>query len=88
MRGYMQLTREQRSQIQALLNTKPPQAQIAAVLGVHSATISRELRRNRGGRGYRPHQAHGLAQARQVAMRQPRLTPAIRQQVEALIRQV
>lgn len=87
MRGYTQLTRAQRYQIQALLKTKHPQAQIAAVLGVHSATISRELRRNRGCRGYRPHQAHGLAQARQVAKRQPRLTPAIWQQVDALIRQ-
>lgn len=87
MRGYTQLTREQRYQIQALLNTAPTQAKIAAVLGVHPATISRELRRNRGCRGYRPHQAHGLAQARQVAKRHPRLAPVLWQQVDMLLRQ-
>ena len=87
MRGYTQLTREQRYQIQALLNTVQHQAQIAAVIGVHPSTISRELRRNRGGRGYRPQQAQSLAQARQVAKRQPRLAPVIWQQVDALLRQ-
>ena len=87
MRGYTQLTREQRYQIQALLKTKQTQAQIASVIEVHPATISRELRRNRGRRGYRLHQAHGLAQARQVAKRHPRLAPAIWQQIDALIRQ-
>jgi IS30 family transposase len=87
MRGYTQLTREQRYQIQALLNTVQHQAQIAAVLGVHPSTISRELRRNRGGRGYRPQQAQSLAQARQVAKRQPRLAPVIWQQVDTLLRQ-
>jgi IS30 family transposase len=69
------------------LNTVQHQAQIAAVIGVHPSTISRELRRNRGGRGYRPQQAHGLAQARQVAKRQPRLAPVIWQQVDTLLRQ-
>jgi IS30 family transposase len=87
MRGYTQLTREQRYQIQALLNTQQPQIQIAAVIGVHPATISRELRRNRGCRGYRPHQAQSLAQARQVAKRHPRLAPVIWQQVDTLLRQ-
>ena len=87
MRGYTQLTRDQRYQIQALLNTAQNQTQIAAVIGVHPATISRELRRNRGCRGYRPHQAHGLAQARQVAKRHPRLAPVIWQQVDTLLRQ-
>lgn len=87
MRGYTQLTREQRYQIQALLNTQQNQTQIAAVVGVHKATISRELRRNRGRRGYRPHQAHGLAQARQGAKWHPRFTPAIWQQVDMMLRQ-
>jgi IS30 family transposase len=87
MSGYTQLTRERRYQIQALLNTAQTQTQIAAVIGVHPATISRELRRNRGGRGYRPAQAHSLAQARQVAKRHLRLGPAIWQQVDTLIRQ-
>ncbi len=87
MRGYTQLTPEQRYQIQAFLKTQQPQTQLAAVLGVHPSTISRELRRNRGRRGYRAQQAQGLAQARQVAKRQPRLAPVIWQQVDTLLRQ-
>ena len=66
MRGYTQLTREQRYQIQALLKTGQNRTIIATVLGVHKSTISRELRRNRGLRGYRPHQAHCRAHSRQV----------------------
>ena len=87
MRGYTQLSREQRYQIQALLKTERNQTQIATILGVHKTTISRELRRNRGHRGYRPHQAHCRAQARQVTKRRPRLTQVMWQQVETLVRQ-
>ena len=36
------------------------------IVGVHKSTISREIRRNRGLRGYRPKQAHHLAQRRWV----------------------
>jgi IS30 family transposase len=42
------------------------QTQIANCLGVHKSTISRELRRNRGQRGYRPKQAHQKAQDRRA----------------------
>jgi len=87
MSGYTQLTQEQRYQIQALMKTGQNQAQIAAVLGVPKTTISRELRRNRGRRGYRPHQAPCLAQARQGCKRRARLTPTTWQQVETLIRE-
>lgn len=51
MNGYTQLTRKQRSQIQALRHTGQIQLHIATVVGVHKTTISRELRRNRGLRG-------------------------------------
>ena len=37
---------------------------IANILTVHKSTISRELRRNRGLRGYRPKQAHAKAMQR------------------------
>jgi len=87
MSGYTQLTREQRYQIQALLKTDQNQTQMATVVGVHKATISRELRRNRGLRGYRPQQAHQLAQARQATKRRPRLPQEAWQQVETLLRQ-
>jgi IS30 family transposase len=87
MSGYTQLTREQRYQIQALMKTGQNQTQMASVLGVHKATISRELRRNRGLRGYRPHQAHQLAQVRQAIKRRARLCQAAWQQVEVLVQQ-
>ncbi len=87
MSGYTQLTREQRYQIQALMKTGQNQTQMATVLDVHKATISRELRRNRGLRGYRPHQAQQLAQARQARKPRTRLSPRVWQQVETLVRQ-
>lgn len=58
MRHYTQLTLEQRYQIQALLKMGHPYQEIATVVGVHKSTISREVRRNQGRRGYRPQQAH------------------------------
>lgn len=76
MRGYTQLTREQRYQIQALMKTGQNQTQMASVLGVHKTTISRELRRNQGLRGYRPHQAHQFGEARQATQRRARLCQA------------
>lgn len=44
--GYRQLTQEQRYQISALLVAGKSQRQIAVMLGCHSSTICRELRRN------------------------------------------
>jgi len=62
--GYSQLTWEQRYQIKALLDIECTQTEIAQTLGVNKSTISRELRRNRGQRGYRPKQAHETAMER------------------------
>jgi IS30 family transposase len=64
MGTYTQLTQAQRYQIYALLKMGHNQTAIATCLGVDKATISRELRRNRGQRGYRPQQAQRLAQQR------------------------
>ena len=54
MRDYTQLTQEERYQIEALLKMGHHQSEIAVVLKRHKSTISREDRRNRGLRGYRP----------------------------------
>jgi IS30 family transposase len=59
--SYTQLTQEQRYQIYALLKIGHNQKEIAEVIGSHKSTISRELRRNCGQKGYRPKQAHSLA---------------------------
>jgi len=59
--SYTQLTREQRYQIKALLDIGHSQTEVAQQLQVNKSTVSREVRRNRGQRGYRPKQAHEMA---------------------------
>jgi transposase, IS30 family len=61
MSGYTQFTQGQRYQVEALYKVGHNQTMIANILTVHKSTISRELRRNRGLRGYRPKQAHAKA---------------------------
>jgi IS30 family transposase len=64
--NYTHLTREERYQIYALTKAGHAQSEIAKVLERSTSTISRELTRNRGGRGYRPKQAHSMAIERQA----------------------
>jgi len=61
MRTYKQLTSEQRYQISVLKKIGYGPTKIAKELEVHKSTISRELSRNRGERGYRPKQANEKA---------------------------
>jgi len=61
MNHYSQLTQEQRYHIYGLQKAKKSQTYIADKIGMHKSTISREVRRNRGDRGYRPQQAHQCA---------------------------
>ena len=62
--NYTHLTQGERYQIAILNKAGHGQSEIARVMNRHPSTISRELRRNRGQRGYRPKQAHELSQAR------------------------
>ncbi len=64
MTAYTQLTQEQRYQISAMKKIGHRQKEIAEEIGVHKSTISREVRRNTGERGYRPKQAHEKAMGR------------------------
>jgi len=64
--NYTHLTREERYQIYALKTAGHTQSEIAAVLERSPSTISRELARNHGGRGYRPKQAHGKSVERRA----------------------
>ena len=57
-KGYHHLTYEQRCHIYALLKRNIGQNQIAKDLKVSQGTISREIKRNSGYRGYRYKQAH------------------------------
>lgn len=87
MSGYTQLTQGQRYQIEALVKTGHNQTMIAKVLTVNKSTISRELKRNRGLRGYRPKQAHERALMRQHEKFQPRICPSTWSLVDSLIQQ-
>ncbi|MEX2517522.1 MAG: IS30 family transposase [Gammaproteobacteria bacterium] len=53
MRHYTQLTGHQRYQIYALMKAEHNQTKIAAIVCVHKATVNREVRHNRGLKGYR-----------------------------------
>jgi len=86
MRTYQQLTQEQRYQIYALKRAGHNQTEMASLLNVHKSTISRELRRNAGKRGYRPKQAQGLTLGRREAKSKSRISPVDWDRVNALIR--
>ena len=64
---YTHLTQAERYQIEILCKAGHKQNSIARLMGRDKSCISRELRRNRGQRGYRPKQAHSLAQTRKLA---------------------
>lgn len=86
MRRYTQLTQEQRYQIYALKKIGKTQSEIAKMVNVHKSTISRELRRNRGGRGYRPKQAHEFALIKRCFHATPHISQETWGLVEKLIR--
>jgi IS30 family transposase len=86
VRTYTQLTQEQRYQIYVLLKAGHNQTEIARFIRVHKSTISRELRRNRGQKGYRPKQAHQFAWNRRKKARY-HIKASTWILIEALIRQ-
>ena len=67
MRSYTQLTQEERYQIEALMKAGKSLSEIAHILERSKSTISREVRRNAGLKGYRPKQAHRFAMERRKA---------------------
>ena len=88
MGTYHQLTKYQRYQIYALKKAGHTQRRIAATVSVSPSTICRELRRNQGQRGYRPHQAHQQALARRRhKAKATKMTPAVIEQIETSMRQ-
>ena len=84
---YTQLTQEERYQIHALMKAGHNQTEIASVLGRHKSTISREQKRNRGLRGYRPKQAHRLSVERRHGKATLRIVTAHWELVERLLRE-
>jgi transposase, IS30 family len=64
--NYHHITEVERYQIYSLRKAGWSQKAIAQELDRSPSTISRELRRNTGSKGYRPKRAHKLAENRQV----------------------
>lgn len=86
MRKYKQLTQEQRYQIYILRKSGVKQEQIASLLGYHKSTISRELKRNSGLRGYRPKQAHDFAITRKTKNAKSTIPQSAWELVEHLVK--
>jgi transposase, IS30 family len=86
MKGYKQLTEMQRYQIEALKKAEMLQKDIAMIIGVSASALSRELSRNTGKRGYRPHQANLKAvNRRRDAVKAIKMTPEVCALIEAKI---
>lgn len=84
---YRRITIEQRLQMKALLDIGLSKTRVAAKLGLHRSSIGRELRRNTGGRGYRPQQAQRLYEERQGYRWQARrMLPPMIEAVEKKLR--
>ncbi len=86
MRNYTQLTMEQRYQIYALNKTGHTKKKISDVIGVDKSTISRELSRNSGQKGYRPKQAQQKALGRRAEKSTSRLSALDWALVEKLLK--
>ena len=88
MSKYTQLTLEQRYQIYAFYKAGFSKSDIASEIGVHKSTISREMKRNQGQKGYRPKQAHFLAVLRtKKAKKFVKMTPEIIRLIEGFLKQ-
>ena len=86
MRKYKQLAIEQRYQIYAFRKAGLSLKSIAEEIGCDKSTISRELRRNKGKRGYRPDQAQKKAcDRKRTARKTIKLTPELKALIAAFI---
>lgn len=85
--AYLHLTLEERYQIYAFRKAGQSLRGIAGILGRAPSTVSRELRRNHGRRGYRPAKAHSIATHRALlARRRVRIQSTQWRGIESLLR--
>jgi IS30 family transposase len=88
MGQYTQLTQEQRYHIYACMKAHFSKTNIASEIGVHKSTVSREMKRNRGKKGYRQKQAHCMAVERCTkAHKFVKMTPSVIALINEFIRQ-
>jgi transposase, IS30 family len=86
--NYKQLSYEQRIEINAHLKAGLKQSKIAQLTGVSKSTVSREIKRNTGLKGYRPKQANQRAlEKRQNADKHVRFTDEIKTNVKKCLKQ-
>ena len=87
-KGYHHLTYGSRCQIYALRKSGVSVRGMARLLEVSASTVSRELRRNGGRRGYRMKQAQRFSEVRrrEASMRPRKLTGALWRRIEAKLR--
>jgi IS30 family transposase len=75
---YTRLTEDERYQIYEGVTEKRSHREIAILINKHHSTVSNELKRNKGLRGYRPKQAQEKAKLRdQIKPRYKKLTAAV-----------
>lgn len=80
--SYTQLTQIERYQMSVLLQQEFSVSEIAKILKRHKSTLYRELKRNKGHRGYRPKQAHEKSLNRRYnSTKSIRLTKTIRRKI-------
>jgi IS30 family transposase len=87
-KGYHHVTRDIRSQIYAYKASGWSMQRMAKKLGFHVSTISREIERNSGKRGYRLNQADSKAveRRRAASMRVYKMTPGVIEKIEEKIK--
>tara|TARA_R110001583_G_scaffold152016_1_gene303811 strand:+ start:11901 stop:12347 length:447 start_codon:yes stop_codon:yes gene_type:complete len=86
--NYKQLTQEERYQIYALIKANHNQKEVANILGRSASSISRELKRNKGLKGYRPKQAQRLMLHRRItANKAIKITSDVKRWIDDLLSQ-
>jgi IS30 family transposase len=85
---YTRINKENRFEIYELKHSGLSVRKMAETIGKHPSTISRELKRNIGQRGYRPDQANALADARKkISKKSIKMTSDLVEKIEAMLLQ-
>ena len=79
--SYTRITKEERRLIHAWTQEGKSNGAIARLLRRDKSTIGRELKRNRGDRGYRPKQAHQMSERRSKRPGARRLTDSVKSDI-------
>lgn len=84
-KGYQHVTRDQRCQIYALKSMDLSLRKIAKKIDKHVSTVSREISRNTGLRGYRFNQADNFASERRhyASKKQKKLDNELKEKIES-----